>query len=395
MITIFLRLFKLRSGDTSDTKTRERYTFACSLCGIFLNLLLFAGKLIAGFLSCSIAIQGDAFNNLSDASSSLITLIGVKISSKKADSEHPFGHGRMEYVAGLIVSMLIAMMGIDLLKDSVGKIIHPSVINGDYFVLTLIILIVSVLTKAYMWLYNRKYGKKLNSSPMLATATDSLCDAGATFGILISTVITHFTGFVRLDGICGVLVSFIVLFAAYNTAKETMLPLLGKAPDACFIDEIKNIVMEKPEIIGIHDLIVHDYGPGRVMISLHAEVPSDTKLSVIHEVIDNTEMELKEKLRCEAVIHCDPVDIHDEITIGLREDVSKIISALSSDISFHDFRVVHGKGHTNLIFDILLPPNYKGSESELCQKIRTEVQEIHPNHYCVIQIDRDFVCKKD
>lgn len=395
MVGLFLRFFKLKSADTSDIRIRARYTFICSLCGIFLNLLLFVGKFIAGLLSRSIAIQGDAFNNLSDASSSLITLIGVKMSSKKADSEHPFGHGRMEYVAGLVVAMLIAIMGVDLLKDSLGKVIYPEAVNKEYFSLTLIILIISVLIKAYMCLYNRKYGKMLNSSPMLATATDSLCDAGATLGILISTVIAHFTGFIRLDGICGILVSFVVLFAAYKTAKETLLPLLGKAPDAQFIKEIKEIVMAKPEIIGIHDLIVHDYGPGRVMISLHAEVPSDTKLSVIHEVIDNTETELKEKLLCEAVIHCDPVDIHDEITIGLREDVSKIISKLSNDISFHDFRVVHGTGHTNLIFDILLPPDYQGSESELCQQIRSEVQKIHRNHFCVIQIDRDFVCNKD
>ncbi len=390
MIGLFLKKYLRTPNGGKEKTSRNQVAKICSLFGIALNLILFAGKITAGMLSGSIAIQSDAFNNLSDAGASLITLFGISLSAKKPDPEHPFGHGRMEYLSALAVSAMIIYMGFELAKESVGKILKPEPMDSGYFYLTLIILSVSVLVKCYMWHYNRTYGKKIHSSVMVATATDSLSDAAATFVVLVSNVIAHFTQFDRLDGICGLLVSFFIFFAGFRAAKETLVPLLGQPPKPEFIAEIEEIVMAQEEIIGIHDLIVHDYGPGRVMISLHAEVPADGDFRILHDVIDNTEGILKEKLNCEAVIHLDPIDNKDPVTLMLKEDVQNYLKCEFPDVSIHDFRVAHGKSHTNLIFDVVKPYQLKTSDKELCKKIREFVLSKHPNHYCVIKIDNDY-----
>ncbi len=361
-----------------------------AILGILLNLVLFCGKSIVGLLVGSVAIYSDAFNNLSDAGSSLITFIGVKLSAKKADSEHPFGHGRMEYLSALAVSVLIIVMGFELAKESIAKIISPDVLQNDFFWPTIIVLLVSVFIKVYMWFYNRKYGKPLKSNSMIATATDSLSDAMATFAVILSTFIARFTGFYRMDGICGFLVSLFIFYAGCRAVKETLVPLLGQPPEQELIQNIEKIVMEQPDIIGIHDVVVHDYGPGRLMISLHAEVPHDSQLSVVHDMIDNAEAELRDRLNCNAVIHCDPIDTKDPITLRLKSDILTIVNEISPNVSMHDFRVVHGKTHTNIIFDLLIPNSFELEDDELCKMVRGEVLKIHPNHFCYIQIDHDF-----
>ena len=390
MIGLFLKKYLLTPNGVKEKNSRNQVAKICSLFGIAFNLILFAGKITAGLLSGSIAIQSDAFNNLSDAGASLIILFGISLSAKKPDPEHPFGHGRMEYLSALAVTAMIIYMSFELAKESVGKIFNPEPMDSRYFYLTLIILSVSVLVKCYMWYYNRTYGKKIHSSVMAATATDSLSDAAATFVVLVSNVIAHFTQFDSLDGICGFLVSLFIFFAGIRAAKETLVPLLGQPPKPEFIADIEEIVMAQEEIIGIHDLIVHDYGPGRVMISLHAEVPADGDLCLLHDVIDNTEGILMEKLHCEAVIHLDPIDNKNPVTLMLKEDVQNYLKCEFPEVSMHDFRVAHGKSHTNLIFDIVKPYQLETSDKELCKRIREFVLSKHPNHYCVIKIDNDF-----
>lgn len=389
MIDEIVDFFFRENKEKSDDK-RSLYVIVCSVLGILLNLLLFVGKIIAGFLSGSVAIRSDAFNNLSDAASSVITYLGLKLSEKKPDPEHPFGHGRIEYLSGLAVSILILLMGFELCKDSFSKILDPRPLNDTYFFVTIVTLALAVAVKLFMWRYNKKYGTKVNSTSLLATGTDSLSDAIATLGVLVASFITKLTHFYQLDGICGTIVSLFILYAGINSIKETLMPLLGQPPEPEFIEKIQEITLSHKPIIGIHDLVVHDYGPGRVMISLHAEVPSDLAISQVHDVIDNAELDLKERLKCEAVIHCDPIDTKDPKTFALKEDVNAILHDISPEISMHDFRVVYGNTHTNLVFDLMIPHGFSISSTELCKKVRDAVITKHPKHFCVIQIDYDY-----
>ena len=272
MVTLLSRIFIKNREETTDPIVRQAYGMLCGSVGILLNILLFIGKFLAGTISNSIAITADAFNNLSDAGSSIITLLGFKLAGQKPDSDHPFGHGRLEYISGLLVSVVILIMAYELIKDSVIKIFHPEALN--YSPLILVILLASILVKCYMAYYNRKIGGQIDSAAMKATATDSMSDTLATTVVLIATLISHFSGF-AIDGYCGVLVGLFILFAGINAAKDTISPLLGQAPDPEFVQQINDIVMSYEGVLGIHDLIVHNYGPGRVLISLHAEVPSD------------------------------------------------------------------------------------------------------------------------
>ena len=380
--------FQKKNKESGDK--RSLYVIVCSVLGILLNLLLFIGKIVAGLLSGSVAIRSDAFNNLFDAASSVITFLGMKLSEKKPDPEHPFGHGRIEYLSGLAVSILILIMGFELCKDSFSKILDPQPLNDAYFFVTSITLSMAIIIKLFMWSYNKKYGQKVNSTSLIATGTDCLSDAIATFGVLVASVVTKFTNFYQLDGICGTIVSLFILYAGIRSIKETMIPLLGQAPEPEFIEKIQKITLSHEPIIGIHDLIVHDYGPGRIMISLHAEVPSDLSISAVHDVIDNAEFDLKELLNCDAVIHCDPIDTKDPQTYALREDVNSILYAISPEISMHDFRVVYGNTHTNLVFDLMIPHSFTLSSTDLCKKVRDAVIIKHPKHFCVINIDYDY-----
>ena len=386
MISLLARLF-LKPEGRDVAALRKEYGILCGAVGIALNVLLFAGKFFAGTLSGSIAITADAFNNLSDAGSSFVTLLGFQLAGQKPDSDHPFGHGRIEYLSGLAVSMLILLMGFELAKSSLDKILHPAPVDSSWLVIA--ILCVSIAVKLYMSFYNRSLGKKLNAPAMLATAADSLSDSVATTAVLIATLVGRFSG-LMIDGWCGILVAAFILWSGFNAAKDTINPLLGTPPTHEFVDQIKHLVMAHPAIIGIHDLIVHDYGPGRVMISLHAEVSASENVLELHDEIDNVESELREKLGCEAVIHMDPIVTDDGITEETRERVAALVHCIDDAINIHDFRMVAGPSHTNVIFDAVVPYGFRLTDSEVEEKIKTAVRTLDGNYFAVVKVERSY-----
>lgn len=387
MITLLAKIF---IKDTEDkSKLREAYGMMCGIVGVCFNILLFVGKFLAGTFSNSIAITADAFNNLSDAGSSVVTLLGFKLAGAKPDTEHPFGHGRIEYISGLVVAAAILLMGYELIRDSIGKIFHPE--ETEFTVLVAVILIASILVKLYMAYYNRSVGKKLDSTAMKAVATDSLSDMVATTVVLLASVFTHFTG-IKIDGYCGLIVGALVGYAGFDAARETLNPLLGQPPAREFVEKIDEIVMSHPEVCGMHDLIVHDYGPGRQMISLHAEVPAEGNILELHEVIDNIETELRRELGCEATIHMDPIVTSDEHVSETKAAMVSLIKAIDEELSIHDFRMVTGESHTNLIFDVLAPFNFRLTDEELLTEILQDVQEhFGENYYVVAKVDHSYI----
>lgn len=388
MITLLAKIFIRNESDVSSASVRSAYGKLCGALGIVLNLLLFAGKLTAGILSGAISVMSDAFNNLTDAASSIITLLGFRMSEQKADKDHPFGHGRIEYVAGLVVSMIIMLVGFELAKSSVEKIITPEKVSLT--LLSAVILCVSVLVKAYMAYYNYSVGKKISSATIKAAATDSLSDCAATLTVLFCLVITHFTS-INIDAYCGLAVSVFILYSGLRSVKDTVDPLLGSPPSRETIEKIETIVLSRDEVEGIHDLIVHDYGPGRSMISLHAEVSADADLLTTHDMIDNIEKELREKLGCDAVIHMDPIVTDDESVLALKEAVITIVQSLDKRLSIHDFRIVSGPTHTNVIFDIVVPFDIGISDRELRDQISQSVHGINETYFTVINIDRAYI----
>ena len=387
MVGLLSRLFIKNYTDTSNSTVRQAYGMLCGFVGICFNVLLFAGKFAAGTISHSIAITADAFNNLSDAGSSIITLIGFKMAGQKPDPDHPFGHGRIEYISGLLVSVLILFMAYELLQTSVTKILHPEELT--FSPLIVVILVLSIVVKCYMSFYNRKIGKKINSAAMLATATDSLSDTLATTVVLVATLVSHFTGF-AIDGYCGVLVGLFICYAGINAAKDTISPLLGQAPDPEFVEQINDIVMSHEGVIGIHDLIVHNYGPGRVLISLHAEVPADGDILTMHDMIDLIEHELRDTLHCNAVIHMDPISTNDEETNHLKHMVAGYLADIDTTLTMHDFRIVQGPTHTNVIFDVVTPYKFRMTDGELIKLITDKIQAENPNYFTVIEVDKKY-----
>ena len=388
MITLLSRWFIRDRDHVTDPAVRRAYGQLCGLTGIGLNVLLFIGKFLAGTISGSIAITADAFNNLSDAGSSVITLLGFRLAGRKPDPEHPFGHGRIEYISGLIVSGLILLMGAELAKTSFDKILHPAAV--DFSVIAMVILAVSILVKLYMSLYNRQIGKKINSAAMAATAADSISDAISTSAVLAAMLVAKFSG-LMIDGYVGMIVAVLILISGVKAAKETMAPLLGQAPEAEFVQQIERIVMSHPPICGIHDLVVHDYGPGRVMISLHAEVPAGGDILELHDVIDNAEIALRRELNCEAVIHMDPIVTDDGITSELRAKVSELVKTIDERITIHDFRIVPGNTHTNLIFDAVVPFDIGISAQEVSERISRLVSEMDSNYFAVVLVEHSYV----
>ena len=386
MISLVARLF-LKPEGRDETALRKGYGILCGAVGIGLNILLFAGKFFAGTIAGSIAITADAFNNLSDAGSSFVTLLGFQLAGQKPDSDQPFGHGRIEYLSGLAVSMLIILMGFELAKSSLDKILHPAPVDSSWLVIA--ILCVSICVKLYMAFYNRSLGKKLNAPAMLATAADSLSDSIATTAVLIATLVGRFSG-LMIDGWCGILVAAFILWSGFNAAKDTVNPLLGTPPTHEFVEQIKELVMAHPAIIGIHDLIVHDYGPGRVMISLHAEVSASGNVLDLHDEIDNVESELREKLGCEAVIHMDPIVTDDGVTGETRKRVASLVHCIDDEINIHDFRMVAGPSHTNVIFDAVVPYGFRLTDSEVEEKIKTAVRTLDGNYFAVVKVERSY-----
>lgn len=356
--------------------------------GISLNILLFAGKFLAGTLSGSIAITADAFNNLSDAGSSLITFLGFRFAGMKADRDHPFGHGRIEYIAGFSISILVIVMAIELAKTSIEKIISPSPV--DSAPLAIIILALSIILKLYMFIYNRVYGNRVASSSMRVTATDSLSDAVSTAVVLVSIIVSKVSG-VNIDGWCGILVALAVLAAGIGAAKDTITSLIGGAPDPELVENIKNITMSYDDVVGIHDLVIHDYGLGRLIISLHAEVPCDIDMMKIHDVIDRIEHELSLRLGCEAVIHMDPIDTNNTRVIETRRIVDGIVGSVFPGMTIHDFRMVSGHTHSNLIFDVLAPSDCSLSDADIKNRVQELVREKWPAYNCIIKVDKSYI----
>ena len=387
MISLLAKLLIKDYKNVTDAKVREAYGVLCGGMGIALNILLFLGKFLAGTISGSIAITADAFNNLSDAGSSFITLIGFKLGSQKPDLEHPFGHGRMEYLSGLAVAVLIIVMALELFKSSFDKILHPEVLECSAVIV--LILLASIAVKIYMAIYNHNVGKKIHSAAMGATAKDSMSDTIATTVVLISTIVGAIWG-IPIDGYCGVLLSILIFMAGIGAIKDTVGPLLGTAPDKEFVERIEEIVMAHDIVKGMHDLVVHDYGPGRVMISLHAEVPHTEDILVIHDEIDNIEEELGDKLNCEAVIHMDPIIMDDEKVNEVKEYVRNIVCQVGEELNFHDFRMVSGNSHTNLIFDVVVPFKYRMSDEAIKKAIQEAIWVNYPRYNAVIHIDHAY-----
>ncbi len=388
MISLLARRWIPRWEEVQDPAVRRGYGVLCGAVGIGLNLLLFAGKLFAGLASGSVSITADAFNNLSDAGSSVVTLLGFKLAAQKPDRDHPFGHGRMEYISGLIVAMLIVLMGVELLKSAADKILHPAAVLCTPVVLA--ILAVSVLVKLYMWRYNRQVGRKIQSAAMAATAADSLSDAAATSVVLLAALLGQVTD-LPVDGWCGLAVAMFILRTGYQAARETISPLLGQPPSKELVREISDMVLSHPEVKGIHDLIIHDYGPGRLMISLHAEVSESGQLAVLHDAIDNIERELGERLHCAAVIHMDPIATDDALVGALRAQVAALVRRVDERITIHDFRLVAGPTHTNLIFDAVVPFGMEMSDQETANAIRRLVEGMEGNYFAVVRVEKGYL----
>ena len=387
MIRFLARLFIKNADDPKDPAVRAAYGILCGAVGIFLNVLLFAGKFFAGSLSGSIAITADAFNNLSDAGSSVITLLGFRLGGQKPDPEHPFGHGRMEYLSGLLVSMLIILMGFELARSSLDKILHPEPVA--FSAVSAAILAASICVKLYMCCYNRSVGGRIQSSAMRAAAMDSLSDSAATAAVLLAGVIGRVTG-LQIDGWCGALVALFILWSGLQSGRDTLNPLLGQPPSAELVESIRQIVMSGRDVQGMHDLIVHDYGPGRRMISLHAEVPADEDLLKIHDEIDNIESQLKRELGCEAVIHMDPVVSDGGVIDETHRKVAELARCIDEQISIHDFRMIIGPTHTNLIFDAVVPFRFRLSDEQVREKLRRAVKTLDERYCAVVNVERSY-----
>lgn len=388
MITLLARLFIKDRDKVADAAVRRAYGMLCSLTGIGLNVLLFLGKYLAGRLSGSIAMTADAFNNLSDAGSSVITLLGFRMAAKKPDPGHPFGHGRIEYLSGVAVSIIIIVVGVQLGLESIDKIMNPQPVDAG--LLPMLVLVASICVKGYMFAYNRGIGRKINSPGMAATAMDSLSDSIATSVVLISMLLSRFAG-VNADGWGGIAVACFIIFSGFKAAKETLSPLLGNPPDPQLVHDITNIVLSHSEVMNVHDLIVHDYGPGRLMVSLHAEVPGNGDIYALHDTIDTIEYELSSKLGCDAVIHMDPVSPDGTKTAHMRDELAEAAKSIDPRLSIHDFRIVDGPTHTNVIFDAVLPNDSKLTEEEAVAQLEALVNSLWQNSHPKVHIDRPFV----
>lgn len=383
-----VRLFIKDCDNVTDPAVRERYGILSGAVGIALNLLLSAGKLFAGLMTGSISITADAFNNLSDAGSSVVTLVGFKLAGQKADDGHPFGHGRMEYLAGLLVSLMILLVGVELGRSSIGKILRPEEV--DFSLVSTGILAASILVKLWMGQFNRGLGRKIGSAAMAATAADSISDAVATAAVLAGTLVNRFAH-VNIDGWVGLAVAVFILRSGWGAAKDTINPLLGESPDPELVKQLRELVLSHPQVVGMHDLIIHDYGPGRRLCSFHAEVPQDADILDAHDAIDHIEREIKEKFGIETTVHMDPIATADEKVNQLRRQVADLARVVEPEMTIHDFRVVRGPTHTNVIFDAVVPHKCRLTDEEVLQRLRQAVSALDPTYQAVIQIDRAYV----
>ena len=385
MVSLLLKIFLKDNNDAK--KSRTVYGYVCGCVGIFLNLVLFAAKLFIGTISSSIAITADAFNNLTDAGSSVISLFGFVLSGQKADSEHPFGHGRVEYIAGTFISAAIILVGFELLRSSADKIIHPSEFAFNKYIV--LVLVLSVVVKLYMAYYNSKCAKKIHSSSLRAVAADSISDAISTTAILLSAIFMHFTN-IHIDGFVGALVSLLIIKTGISSVIETASPLLGGAPDSEFVKRVEEIVRENPNTIGIHDLVVHDYGPNKIFVSLHMEVDGRGEIFALHDAVDLVERRISEELGCEAVIHMDPIDVDNPVLKEIHALLSEECKKISEKANIHDLRIVTGPTHTNIIFDLILPPEKFSKKEEVCAILREALSSMNENYFAVITAEISY-----
>ncbi len=392
MTGFLLRLFIRNYKNTESEEVRQQYGKFSGAVGICTNLLLFALKMTVGLLFNSIAVTADAINNLSDSASSVVTLVGFKMAAKPADTKHPYGHARYEYISGLIVSIVIFIVGFQLAQQAVAKILHPE--NAEFSPVMLTVLVVSILLKLWQGAFYRKTGGAIHSSTLSAAAADSMNDVVATSTVLVGTVITRLTGF-NLDGYMGLAVAALILFTGYQLVKETSNPLLGEAPEKEFVDEVYRSILAYDGVLGIHDLNIHNYGPGRCFASVHCEVPAERNVLVSHDIIDNIERDFLLKKGIHLVVHMDPIMTGDEKTNALREQVRQQLLEISPDISMHDFRVVWGPTHSNLVFDVCVSFEFPLSDEELTEKIGERVRSIDEHYYPVITVDHDYVPRSD
>lgn len=368
-------------------EVRAAYGKLSGLVGIFCNVILFGVKFLLGTLTASVAVTADAVNNLSDASSGIISLLGFKMASRPADEEHPYGHARYEYLAGLTVTVMILVIGIELLKSSVLKVMHPEPV--EFRVVSVVVLAAAIVVKLWLALFNRNLGKTINSQTLLTTAADSRNDVISTGAVLFAAVLSRISG-VELDGYMGILVALFILYSGLGLIRETLDPLLGKAPDAGLVEEIQRKIMTYPGVLGTHDLMIHDYGPGRQFASVHVEVAAEEDVIKSHDVIDNIERDFYKEMNLHLVVHMDPVITGDAALGDLRSWLSSEVKKVNPDLTIHDLRFVQGTTHSNLIFDCLVPHGIAQSDAEIKEAIAELVKKTYPNYYCVITIDHSY-----
>ena len=388
MTQFLIRCFIKRPDDVKDAAVRTAYGNLASLVGMACNILLCIGKLLAGTLFGSIAIMADALNNLSDASSNVVSLIGFRLAAKAPDAEHPYGHARYEYLAGLVVSVTILAIGLSLLKESALKVLHPTPVVFSW--LSIGVLAASILVKLWLSGFNRAVGKKINSETLMATAADSRNDVLTTGAVLLSTILCSLTGYSIMDGIMGVGVAAFILWSGWGLVMDTLSPLLGESPSPELVEHIERTVMSYPGVLGMHDLMVHDYGPGHQFASLHVEFPAETDPLTAHDVIDNIENDFLKKDRLQVTIHYDPIVTADASVGVLRARLQEHARQLDPQLSIHDLRIVPGDSHTNVLFDLVFPAGYTGDIDQMLAKMCQFVKEQDPKYCCVVKVEQSY-----
>lgn len=383
-----VKLFIKDYENIGSTQVRAEYGKLAGIVGIISNVFLFAVKLVAGIVYNSIAITADAINNILDAASSVVTMIGFKISGKPADKEHPYGHARAEYITGFIVSVIIILLGLELIKNSLKKIFKPDPINFSY--LTVIILVIAIAIKFWQSRFNKKLGRRIDSTALMATGQDSMNDVISTSAVLAGTLLAHFTG-IQVDGYMGVGVAVFIIYSGYRLVTETLNLLLGLAPDPDLVKSLEKKILSYPQILGLHDLEVHCYGPNKKYASVHVEVSAKEDFMESHDIIDKIERDVKKELNINLVIHMDPVVTDDELTNDLKQKVNDILKNIDETLSMHDFRVMAGKTHCKLIFDVVLPSRYSDKGDEIRDRIQKEIYKIDPSYHAVITLDRNYI----
>lgn len=387
MGTFLAKIFVKDYKNTSDPKVRERYGKFAGIVGIISNAVLCAMKILVGLFAGSIAIMADGINNLADASSSIITLIGFKLAAAPEDKDHPYGHARIEYLTGLFISVLIIVLGLQLLNSSFRKVLHPDPLSFSY--ITVVILVIAIIIKIWQALFNIGIGKKINSVALMATGADSRNDVIATSAVLVSIFIGKLFH-IQLDGYMGCLVALFIVWSGIQLIRETSSPLLGEAPDEDLVRAIEEGVLSHDGVIGIHDLVVHNYGPGKIFASIHIEVDAKGDLMESHDMIDNIERDIKEGLHIEFTAHMDPVELDNPLISQLYKEIIQTIQPLEGVHSIHDLRIVPGKTHTNIIFDAVLTPSCQMSEDEISQLVDAKIKQIDPTYFVVITFDKSY-----